>query len=147
LIEVADVPGQHLIKARLALLAIITYAEGKTCAQQTSVQSSNPAAAGAQSKSVQDGQNNAQAPSESVENDIDARESNAPPKRDLVRWNEYRGPYFTARAGFGFLVDFAGYAQDDESKQQIKMLPGEKLRDFRFLVGGKLIPKWDRSLT
>lgn len=134
--------GQRLIKVLLPLLAIIIVAVELARAQQAAMPPSNPTA-----KSTQDGGQNTQVSSESVVNDIDARESNAPPRRDLVRWNEYRGPYFTMRAGFGFLVDFSGYAQDDESKRQIKMLPGEKLRDFRFLIGGKLFPKLERSVT
>lgn len=55
--------------------------------------------------------------------------------REMARWNEYRGPHFTAKAGLGFLVDTANYAQDDVSKEQIKMLPDQKLRDFRFILG------------
>ena len=54
----------------------------------------------------------------------------------MARWNEYRGPHFTAKAGMGFLVDTAAYAQDTASKEQIKMLPARKLRDFRFVLGG-----------
>ena len=70
-----------------------------------------------------------------LENTIQAAEPL--PKRDFVRWNEYQGPHFTIRAGAGFLYDFAAFAQDAVSKEQIKMLPGEKLRDFRFIMGGR----------
>ena len=55
-----------------------------------------------------------------------------------MHWNEYQGPHFTIRAGAGFLVDFAAFAQDAASKEQIAMLPDMKLRDFRFIMGGKL---------
>ena len=60
------------------------------------------------------------------------------PRRDLVHWNEYQGPHFTIRVGGGFLYDFSAFAQDKESKEQIAMLPGEKLRDFRLIMGGRL---------
>jgi phosphate-selective porin OprO/OprP len=55
-----------------------------------------------------------------------------------VHWNEYHGPHFTIRAGAGLLVDWASFAQDQESKEQIKMSPNVKLRDFRFIMGGRL---------
>src|SRR5215472_15889244 len=58
------------------------------------------------------------------------------PRRGMVKWKEYRGPYITARAGLGFLVDTASYAQDAASKEQIAMLPSQRLRDFRFVTGG-----------
>jgi phosphate-selective porin OprO and OprP len=70
-----------------------------------------------------------------LENTVEAAEPL--PKRDLVHWNEYRGPHFTIRAGAGLLLDFAAFAQDAASKEQIAMLPGEKLRDFRFIMGGR----------
>jgi phosphate-selective porin OprO/OprP len=41
----------------------------------------------------------------------------------------------------------AAYAQDEDSKKQIEMHPDERLRDFRFILGGKLFPKWKRSVT
>ena len=64
-------------------------------------------------------------------------EAAEPLPRNLVRWNEYQGPHFTIRVGAGFLYDFAAFAQDAASKEQMKMLPDEKLRDFRFIMGGK----------
>ena len=60
------------------------------------------------------------------------------PRRDLVHWNEYRGPHFTIRVGGGFLYDFAAFAQNEESKEQIAMSPGEKVRDSRIIMGGRL---------
>jgi hypothetical protein len=45
--------------------------------------------------------------------------------RRMSRWNEYSGPHFIAKAGMGFLVDTAAYAQDTASKEQIKMLPAQ----------------------
>jgi phosphate-selective porin OprO/OprP len=72
----------------------------------------------------------------SLENSLEAAEPL--PRRNIVRWNEYHGPHFTIRVGGGFLYDFAAFAQDKESKEQIALLPGEKVRDFRIVMGGKL---------
>jgi phosphate-selective porin OprO/OprP len=66
--------------------------------------------------------------------------------RKMASWQEYRGPHFTARAGLGFLVDTSSYAQDDASKEQIKMLPAQGLRDFRFVLGGGF-PSLPRKVT
>jgi phosphate-selective porin OprO and OprP len=81
-----------------------------------------------------------------LENTIDAEQSSEPPRR-TVRWNEYKGPFFTGRWGAGFLVDVAGFAQDDNSKQQIEVHPDVRLRDFRFILAGRLFPKWERKIT
>jgi len=51
------------------------------------------------------------------------------------------------RAGAGLLLEVAGLAQDEDSKKQIEMHPDQRLRDFRFILGGKLFPKWKRSVT
>jgi phosphate-selective porin OprO and OprP len=82
-----------------------------------------------------------------LENTVEAGISEEAPRRKLVHWNEYQGPYFTIRAGAGFLVDIAGYSQDNESKQQISLSPGYKVRDFRFILGGKLFPEGQRQVT
>ena len=141
-------PDRNLINVLLVLLVIITFAAGHVCAQQTTGLS-NGSGASTESTPTPDSSDGANAPSEasSVEATIDATEDDAPPKRSLVRWNQYQGPYFTMRFGAGFLVDFSGFAQDQESKQQITMYPDEKLRDFRFILGGKLFPKLERSIT
>jgi phosphate-selective porin OprO/OprP len=88
-------------------------------------------------------------PSSSLDDTVDAGEmdddiDHAP--REMARWNEYRGPHFTAKAGMGFLADTASYAQDDASKKQIMMLPDQKLRDFRFVLGGSF-PSLSRKVT
>ncbi|HEU4624501.1 MAG TPA: porin [Steroidobacteraceae bacterium] len=83
----------------------------------------------------------AQAPSDdpSIDNTIDAAEAEGVgPRRQLVRWNEYEGPYFTARLGGGFLVDAVAYEQDAESREQGELSSDTGLRDFRFLLKGKL---------
>lgn len=56
--------------------------------------------------------------------------------RKLTSWNEFKGPYFTARLGGGLLVDYVAYSQDEDSKQQLELRPTEKLRDFRVLLKG-----------
>jgi phosphate-selective porin OprO/OprP len=84
------------------------------------------------------------APPSNLENTISAGESSdEPPARQLVHWNEYHGPYFTIRVGGGILVDTAAYAQDTESKEQIKLSPDVKLRDARLVLRGTF-PKWKR---
>ncbi len=70
-----------------------------------------------------------------IENTVEAAEPL--PRRDFVHWNEYHGPHFTIRAGAGFLVDYAAFAQDTNSKEQFALSPDGKLRDFRFIMGGK----------
>ena len=82
-----------------------------------------------------------------LENTIDAQESSEPPARRVVRWNRYEGPYFTARWGAGLLLEVAGYAQDEASKEQFGLHPDQRLRDFRFILGGKLFPRIKRSIS
>jgi phosphate-selective porin OprO and OprP len=77
-----------------------------------------------------------QGPAPTIENSAEAVEPM--PRRDLVHWNEYQGPHFTIRVGGGFLYDFSAFAQDKESKEQIAVLPGEKVRDARIIMGGRL---------
>ena len=88
-------------------------------------------------------------PSSTLDTTIDAGEmdddiDNAP--RRMSRWNEYSGPHITFKAGLGFLVDTAAYIQDDASKKQITMLPAQRLRDFRFVMGGSF-PSLSRKVT
>src|SRR5262245_8476476 len=71
------------------------------------------------------------------EYEIEASETSQGPQRQIVSWNHYEGKYVTFKFGAGFLIDANAYAQDDVSKQQIKMTPDFKLRDFRFIMGGK----------
>jgi phosphate-selective porin OprO and OprP len=80
-------------------------------------------------------------------NTIAAGESdNIETPRKFVRWNEYQGPYFTVRAGVGFLYEYAAFAQDQESKEQFALDPDFRLRDFRFLLKGSF-PKFKRKVT
>ena len=69
---------------------------------------------------------------------LDAAEADDPgPRRKLVNWNEYEGPYFTMRLGGGLLYDYVAYSQDAESKDQMTLRPTGQLRDFRVLLKGR----------
>lgn len=59
------------------------------------------------------------------------------PSRRWTKWNEYDGPISTFRYGYGFLVDFADYSQDDDAKQQVKAKADAGVRDFRLLFKGR----------
>lgn len=88
-------------------------------------------------------------PSASLVDTVDAGEmdddiDHAP--REMAKWNEYRGPHFTAKAGMGFLVDTGAVAQDTESKEQFTMHASQRLRDFRFILGGSF-PSLSRKVT
>ncbi len=135
------------MKALLLLLAIISLAEGIASGQEKTAPPPDPAADNAKATLAQNTQDVSQEPPQTLENTIEAEQSSEPPRRRLVRWNEYQGPYFTVRAGAGLLLEVAGLAQDEDSKKQIEMHPDQRLRDFRFILGGKLFPKWKRSVT
>ncbi|HEY5759628.1 MAG TPA: porin [Steroidobacter sp.] len=78
------------------------------------------------------------AESEQTYQTLDAAEADDPgPRRKLVSWNEYEGPYFTARLGGGLLYDYVAYSQDDDSKEQMTLRPTGQLRDFRLLLKGR----------
>jgi phosphate-selective porin OprO and OprP len=77
---------------------------------------------------------------------IEAGEADAEtPRRRLIRWNEYEGPFFTVRVGGGVLYDYAAFTQDEQSTQQFQLAPEAKLRDGRILLKGRL--KFKRSVT
>jgi phosphate-selective porin OprO/OprP len=81
-----------------------------------------------------------------VESTLEAGEAEAvEPRRRLVRWNEYEGPFFTIRFGGAVLFDYATYSQDEASLQQFDLAPGFKLRDARLLLKGRL--KFKRPVT
>ena len=91
----------------------------------------------------------ATSPSSTLDETINAGEMDddlEQPRRGMAKWNEYRGPYITLRAGLGFLADTASYAQDSVSKEQFTMLPAQRLRDFRFVMGGSF-PSLSRKVT
>jgi phosphate-selective porin OprO/OprP len=69
---------------------------------------------------------------------LDAGDDDLPePRRRWVKWNEFEGPVSTFRFGFGLLVDFATYSQDDESRQQFSMDEDAGVRDSRLLFRGR----------
>jgi phosphate-selective porin OprO/OprP len=77
---------------------------------------------------------------------IEAGEANAEtPRRRLIRWNEYEGPFFTIRLGGGLLYDFADFSQDEDSTQQFPLASEGKVRDARILLKGRL--KFKRPVT
>ena len=81
-----------------------------------------------------------------IDDTIEAGEADAvDPVRRLVSWNEYDGRFFTIRMGGGFLYEYAGYSQDENSKSQIELHPEFKVRDTRVLLKGRL--KFTRSVT
>jgi phosphate-selective porin OprO/OprP len=77
---------------------------------------------------------------------IEAGEADAEtPRRRLIRWNEYDGPFFTIRVGGGVLYDYAAFSQDEESTEQFQLAPEVKPRDGRILFKGRL--KFKRPVT
>lgn len=70
------------------------------------------------------------------------------PRRRLVKWNEYEGPISTLRFGFGFLLDFSSYIQDDDNKRQVGPLDADVgVRDARLLFRGRFQTKRPLSWT
>ena len=63
----------------------------------------------------------------------------------IGNWYEFDGPGSSLKLGGGFLYEYAGYIQDDVSKEQISMEPEFKVRDFRFTMSGRV--KTDRFIT
>jgi len=84
-----------------------------------------------------------------LDNQLDAAEADGvEPRRQLVAWNHYQGPYFTLRVGGGFGYDYSAYAQDANSKEQMTLSPVAAVRDFRVLLKGKFpaIPRLSYTL-
>src|SRR6516162_8241208 len=73
----------------------------------------------------------------SVDTTLEAGEADAVPQKATPKWNEYDTKVSTLRFGYGFLVDFATYSQDEDSKKQVSMSPDVGLRDFRLLARGR----------
>jgi phosphate-selective porin OprO and OprP len=67
------------------------------------------------------------------------------PKRKLVKWNEFDGPFSTLRFGIALLYEVVAYAQDEKSEQQFDLQPAAKVRDFRLLLSGRF--KSERPIT
>ncbi len=77
-----------------------------------------------------------------VAGEADAQE---PVKRGLAKHNSWDFGFTTFRIGYGFLIDFASYSQDDASKQQFDLEADAGLRDFRLMFKGKF--KTERPLS
>ena len=88
----------------------------------------------------------AAAPDSTIDRSTAGEEEADTPRRRMTKWNEYDGPITTLRLGGGFLVDFADFAQDHDSKQQFDLEPDVGVRDFRFVLGGRFktqrVLKW-----
>jgi phosphate-selective porin OprO and OprP len=82
-----------------------------------------------------------------VDSTLEAGEADAqkPVERGLAKYNHWDFGFTTFRIGYGFLVDFATYAQDADAKNQVVPEPDVGLRDFRLLFKGKF--KTQRSFT
>ena len=101
-----------------------------------------PAALGQAETSEEAPSSLAQPPADSVA--VTSDEGNPEdPGRRMTHWNEYEGPYFTARLGYGLLYDTANYSQDEDSEDQFLQEPDDYVRDARFLLKGRF-PKIPR---
>src|SRR5213079_1054960 len=77
-----------------------------------------------------------------VQTELNAGDEDDPrPKRQFTKWNNFEGPFTSFHYGGGFLVAYAAYAQDEDSKEQISMSPDLKMRDARILLDGKFTTK------
>lgn len=81
---------------------------------------------------------NAPAAPDAQELDAAEADKNRQQKSSRSTWNALDGPVFTMRLGGGFLVDAAGYAQDEASKRQMTLEAKPVLRDLRLLLSGKI---------
>lgn len=106
-----DLVGRNVLLVLLLLAPAATSA-----AQQTSGQRDSPGA---------------------IDNTIDAAEEEGERPTGLT-WNEWDGRYFSIRGGGGYLLDYATYSQDENSKEQIALSPEWKPRDLRILFKGRL---------
>src|SRR5438034_3681794 len=130
----------------IVAFVVILFASASFRAQETDGDTPQPASP--QSATDKQQKTVATAPDPTIENTINAIESDESEEatRTFKHWNEFDGKYITARAGGGFLVDYAAFSQDQESKKQFSLAPSYKLRDFRFLLSGKF-PEFKRSVT
>lgn len=95
------------------------------------------------------GQGSGQQPQPTLDDTIEAGEADGvePPRRKMVKWNEYEGPYFTIRVGGGLLFEGAAYEQDAESERQFDLEPDWKVRDARFSLKGSFPQFKNRAVT
>jgi phosphate-selective porin OprO/OprP len=72
--------------------------------------------------------------------------SKVPTKWKYERWRLFPGKLSTLKLGGGFLYEYAGYIQDENSRRQMdslgsKLEPTFAVRDFRIVAGGKFKTK------
>jgi phosphate-selective porin OprO/OprP len=128
----------------IVTLMIILFTSALLRAQETDGDTLQSAS----SQSAADKRQKPAAPDPTIENTINAIESDESEQatRGFKHWNEFDGKYITTRVGAGFLVDYAAFSQDQENKKQFSLSPAYKLRDFRFLLSGKF-PQFKKSVT
>lgn len=68
------------------------------------------------------------------------------PRVTLDNWNEFDGPLTTLKIGVGFLLEYAGFLQDEAGKQQMDsadadLEPAFEVRDFRIMMSGRFKTK------
>src|SRR5688572_2490358 len=61
-----------------------------------------------------------------------------PPARQLIPYNDFDLGFTSIHLGGGLLFDGASFNQDDPSEQQMGLEADNRLRDARFLFGGRL---------
>jgi phosphate-selective porin OprO and OprP len=78
-----------------------------------------------------------------VDTTLEAGEADAqkPVERGLAKYNHWDLGFTTFRIGYGFLIDFATYAQNNAAEKQVISEPDVGLRDFRFMFKGKFNTK------
>jgi phosphate-selective porin OprO/OprP len=64
-------------------------------------------------------------------------DAQAPVERGLAKYNHWDFGFTTFRVGYGFLVDFATYKQEEVAKNQVAVEPDQGLRDARIILKGK----------
>jgi len=85
-------------------------------------------------------------PPETLDDTLEAGDDEGgQPARDLVNWNQFNLKFTTFRFGAGFLWDYAAFAQNAASKEQIAVQPTPKIRDDRLLFRGLL--KTERPIS
>ena len=92
------------------------------------------------------GAESATEPAPAIDLTAEAGDADAVEPVRKLKWNEYDWKYSTFRFGFGLLVDYADYSQDEDSKEQVSLDNGDVgLRDFRLLFKGQF--KTKRRIT
>jgi len=69
-------------------------------------------------------------------------------KHKYAYWNQFESSVSTLKIGMGWMYEYAGYVQDETSKQQVGTLENQFMtRDFRFVLSGKLKILQPREIT